>query len=143
MREVVRSGTAARAMSLGRTDLAGKTGTTNDHYDAWFAGFNPGLVAISWIGYDNPADLGNNETGGQAALPIWMSYMAKALKGAKEEPFEPPGGIVMLPLAGELGKDGKPVLEFVYAESQGNLNEGPASLREANRPSEEVKNQIF
>ncbi len=143
MREVVRSGTAARAMSLGRTDLAGKTGTTNDHYDAWFAGFNPGLVAISWIGYDNPADLGNNETGGQAALPIWMSYMAKALKGAKEEPFEPPSGIVMLPLAGELGKDGKPVLEFVYAESQGNLNEGPASLREANRPSEEVKNQIF
>lgn len=143
MRDVVRSGTAARAMSLGRNDLAGKTGTTNDHFDAWFAGFNPNLVAISWIGFDNPSDLGNNETGGQAALPIWMYYMAKALKGVKELPFEPPPGIVMVPLAGELTKDGKPALEFVYAESQGNLNDGPASLREANKPSEEVRNQIF
>ena len=61
----------------------------------------------------------------------------------KEEPFEPPTGIVTVPLAGETGKDGKPAVEFVYAESQTNLNEGPASLREANRPSEEVKNQIF
>ncbi len=143
MRDVVRYGTAARAMSLGRNDLAGKTGTTNDHFDAWFAGFNPGLVAISWIGFDNPSDLGNNETGGQAALPIWMSYMAKALKGVKEMPFEPPAGIAAVPLAGELTKDGKPALEFVYAESQGNLNDGPASLREANKPSEEVRNQIF
>ena len=143
MRDVVRYGTAARAMSLGRNDLAGKTGTTNDHFDAWFAGFNPGLVAISWIGFDNPSDLGNNETGGQAALPIWMSYMAKALKGVKEMPFEPPAGIAAVPLAGELTKDGKPALEFIYAESQGNLNDGPASLREANKPSEEVRNQIF
>ena len=143
MRDVVRYGTAARAMSLGRNDLAGKTGTTNDHFDAWFAGFSPGLVAISWIGFDNPSDLGNNETGGQAALPIWMSYMAKALKGVKEMPFEPPAGIAAVSLAGELTKDGKPALEFVYAESQGNLNDGPASLREANKPSEEVRNQIF
>jgi len=143
MREVVRSGTAVRAMSLGRTDLAGKTGTTNDHFDAWFAGYNPNLVAISWIGFDNPTDLGNNETGGQAALPIWMHYMAKALKGMKEQPFDPPPGIVMVPLAGELTKDGKPAVEFIYAESQGNLSDGPASLREANKPSEEVRNQIF
>jgi penicillin-binding protein 1A len=145
MRDVVRMpyGTAARAMSLGRTDLAGKTGTTNDHYDAWFAGFNPSLVAISWIGFDNPTDLGNNETGGSAALPLWMNYMAKALKGAKEAPFEPPPGVVLVPLIGELTKDGKPAMEFVYAESQSNLSDGPAGLREANKPSEEVKNQIF
>jgi penicillin-binding protein 1A len=143
MRDVVRYGTGAAAMSLGRNDLAGKTGTTNDHYDAWFAGFNPNLVAIAWIGYDNPADLGDKETGGRAALPIWMNYMAKALKGLKELPFEPPTGIVTVPLAGELNKEGKTVMEFVYAESISNLSEGPAGLREANKPSEEVKNQIF
>ncbi len=143
MRDVVRYGTGAGAMALGRNDLAGKTGTTNDHLDAWFAGFNPGLVAIAWIGYDNPTDLGDKETGGRAALPIWMNYMAKALKGVKELPFEPPTGIIMVPLAGDLSKDGKPAMEFVYAESLTNLVEGPAALREANKPSEEVKNQIF
>ncbi len=143
MRDVVRYGTGAGAMALGRNDLAGKTGTTNDHFDAWFAGFNPSLVAIAWIGYDSPTDLGDKETGGRAALPIWMNYMAKALKGTKELPFEPPNGIVSIPLTGETGKDGKPVMEFVYAEAQANLGEGPAGLREANKPSEEVKNQIF
>ena len=143
MRDVVRYGTGAAAMSLGRNDLGGKTGTTNDHYDAWFAGFNPSLVAIAWIGYDNPSDLGDKETGGRAALPIWMNYMARTLKGVKEFPFEPPAGIVTIPLAGEFTKDGKPVTEFVYAESLSNLNDGPAGLREANKPSEEVKNQIF
>jgi penicillin-binding protein 1A len=143
MREVVKSGTATAALSLGRGDLAGKTGTTNDHFDAWFAGFSSSLVAVSWIGFDAPADLGNNETGGRAALPIWIGYAAKALKGAPEKPFEPPPGVVSLPLPGELGKDGKPLFEFVYAESAGNLGEGPAALREANKPSEEVKNQIF
>jgi penicillin-binding protein 1A len=143
LREVVRSGTAVAAMSLGRNDLAGKTGTTNDHFDAWFAGFTPDLVAVSWIGFDNPSDLGNNETGGRAALPIWMGYAAKVLKDMPERPFEPPAGVLAMALGGEFGKDGKPLLEFVYAESAGNLGEGPAMLREANRPSEEVRNQIF
>jgi penicillin-binding protein 1A len=143
MREVVRSGTATAALTLGRGDLAGKTGTTNDHFDAWFAGFNPELVAVSWIGFDNPADLGNNETGGRAALPIWMGYMGKVLKGRPEKPLEPPDGVVAIALPGELGKDGKQLFEFAYAESAANLGEGPAALREANRPSEEVKNQIF
>ncbi|MGH9649220.1 MAG: penicillin-binding protein 1A, partial [Terriglobales bacterium] len=75
MRDVVRYGTAGRAMALGRQDLAGKTGTTNDHLDAWFAGFQSSLVAISWIGFDTPTNLGPNETGGMAALPMWMAYM--------------------------------------------------------------------
>jgi len=143
MRDVVRYGTAARAMSLGRNDLAGKTGTTNDHFDAWFAGFSSTQVGVAWIGFDNPADLGNNETGGQAALPIWMNYMGRAMKGVKETPFQPPSGIVALALGGEPGKDGKPLTEFIYAESIGGAGEGPAALREANKPSEEVKNQIF
>jgi penicillin-binding protein 1A len=143
MRDVVRYGTAAKAMSLGRGDLAGKTGTTNDHIDAWFAGYNPGLVAVAWIGFDNPTDMGANETGGQAALPIWMHYMRTVLKGVKEKAFEPPTGIVTIQLAGEFNKDGKPLNEFIYAESTGSMSEGPSSLREANKPSEEVKNQIF
>ena len=81
MRDVVRYGTAAAAMRLGRNDLAGKTGTTNDHIDAWFCGFNAGLVGVAWIGFDTPANLGPNETGSQAALPIWMGYAGKVLKG--------------------------------------------------------------
>lgn len=141
MRDVVRFGTARAALALKRNDLGGKTGTTNDHYDAWFAGYNPNRVAVAWIGFDNPAELGNNETGGQAALPIWVTYMARALKGVKEQALEPPPGLVAIPM-GE-GKDGKPAIEYVYAESSGNVGDGPASLREANKPPEEVKNQIF
>ena len=142
MRDVVRYGTAAKAMSLGRNDLAGKTGTTNDHIDAWFAGYSSTQVGIAWIGFDNPTDMGNNETGGQAALPIWMHYMARSMKGVKEATFEAPAGITMVPLGGET-KDGKPVVEYIYSENVGNAGEGPSALREANKPSEEVKNQIF
>ena len=143
LRDVVRYGTAARAMSLGRNDLSGKTGTTNDSLDAWFAGYNAGLVAVSWIGFDNPASLGEAETGGGASLPIWMYYMARVLKGVPEQPLEPPSGVALVQLNGELGKDGKALMEFVYAENAGNVGDGPAALREANKPSEEVRNQIF
>jgi penicillin-binding protein 1A len=94
MRDVVRVGTAARAMKLGRGDLAGKTGTTNDFIDAWFCGFNPTLVAVSWIGFDQPQTLGRSETGGVAALPIWMAYMGVVLKGTAEQPFGPPPGVM-------------------------------------------------
>ncbi len=143
LRDVVRFGTATKAMSLGRQDLAGKTGTTNDSNDAWFAGFNQSLVAITWIGFDNPASLGDTETGGGAALPIWMYYMASALKGQKEQALEPPPGVVAVAVDNDLNKSGRPTTEYVYVESSGNLNDGPASLREVNKPSEEVKNQIF
>ena len=95
MGDVVRYGTAARAMALGRTDLAGKTGTTNDVMDAWFAGFSQqNLVGIVWVGYDQPKPLGGAETGGNAALPIWMNYMSKALKGVPPRPLPMPEGIV-------------------------------------------------
>jgi penicillin-binding protein 1A len=80
MQDVVKHGTAIRAMSLGRQDLAGKTGTTSDAMDAWFCGFHPELVAVTWIGYDNPRSLGEKETGGGAALPIWIDYMGAILK---------------------------------------------------------------
>ena len=88
LRDVVTSGTATRALELRRKDLAGKTGTTNENVDAWFCGFNAGMVGIAWIGYDQPRTLGNNETGGVAALPIWISYMQRALKGVPEQTME-------------------------------------------------------
>ena len=94
LREVVRSGTAARALSLKRSDLAGKTGTTNDSHDAWFAGYQPGVAAVTWVGFDQPRKLGDRETGGGLALPIWMSYMGKALRGMPERSREAPPGVV-------------------------------------------------
>jgi penicillin-binding protein 1A len=94
MQDVVKHGTAIRAMELGRQDLAGKTGTTSDSMDAWFAGFHPTLVAVTWIGYDNPQSLGEKETGGGAALPIWMSYMGKILKDVPEVEYTVPEHIV-------------------------------------------------
>jgi len=95
MRDVTRIGTAAKATQLGRADLAGKTGTTNNHVDAWFAGYNPKHVAIVWMGYDQPRTLGK-ETGGSAALPIWMSYMATALKRVPEEISPMPDGVTQI-----------------------------------------------
>lgn len=94
LRDVVSRGTGRRALSLGRTDLAGKTGTTNDQRDAWFSGFNPSLVAVAWVGFDNSQPLGNKETGGHAALPIWIDFMSKALEGTPNIALSQPDGIV-------------------------------------------------
>ena len=93
LNEVTRSGTAARAQStLKRNDLYGKTGTTNDAMDAWFAGFQPTLAAVTWIGYDQPRNLGSRETGGGLSLPIWIQFMQYALKGVPvAEPVVPSG----------------------------------------------------
>src|SRR3954469_14448892 len=84
LQDVTRVGPAARASKLGRKDLAGKTGTTNDFLDAWFCGYSPALVGIAWSGFDQPRTLGRNETGGAVALPIWIGYMERALKGVPE-----------------------------------------------------------
>ena len=94
LQEVTKTGTAASARAkLGRTDIAGKTGTTNESHDAWFAGYNPKLVAIAWIGFDKPESLGDKETGGGLALPMWISYMGVALKGVPQEAREVPDGV--------------------------------------------------
>lgn len=87
LQDVIQRGTGRGALSLGRADLAGKTGTTNDARDAWFAGFNAKMVAVSWVGFDDPKSLGKIEYGGYAALPIWNQYMATALRGI---PFSMP-----------------------------------------------------
>jgi penicillin-binding protein 1A len=95
LQEVTRSGTAARAQAtLKRPDLYGKTGTTNDAVDAWFAGFQPSVVAVVWIGYDEPRSLGSRESGGGLALPVWISYMERALKGVPVQANVPPPGVV-------------------------------------------------
>ena len=97
LREVTRSGTAARAQAtLRRSDLYGKTGTTNDSMDAWFAGFQPTLAAVVWIGYDNPRKLGDRETGGGLALPVWIEFMQHALRGVPQQELAPPEGVVQV-----------------------------------------------
>lgn len=94
MQDVVRRGTATRARELGRDDIAGKTGTTNDQRDAWFCGFHPSVAASAWIGFDEVAPLGAGETGGRAALPIWMDYMGAALDGVPSTWPDAPEGLV-------------------------------------------------
>jgi len=94
MQDVMRYGTGARAGRMGRSDIAGKTGTTNDSRDTWFSGYTPGLVAITWMGYDQPRSLGRGETGSQSALPIWMSFMGTALKGVPQTGWVMPEGII-------------------------------------------------
>jgi len=94
MRDVVRGGTAGAAMKLGRGDLGGKTGTTNDFLDAWFAGYNAGLVGVVWVGFDQPQTLGRNETGGAVALPIWINYMGAVLKGVPDQSLAAPQGLL-------------------------------------------------
>ena len=92
---VAHNGTAARAGStLKRADVYGKTGTTNDSMDAWFCGFQPSLAAVVWIGYDNPRKLGDRETGGGLALPVWIEFMQTALKDVPQEPLTPPEGVM-------------------------------------------------
>lgn len=92
LQDVIVRGTGRGALSLGRSDLAGKTGTTDEARDAWFAGFNGAMVAVSWVGFDQPTSLGRREYGGIAALPIWRQYMAAALQGvADTTPPLPPG----------------------------------------------------
>jgi penicillin-binding protein 1A len=94
MQDVIKRGTGRRAMALGRRDLAGKTGTTNDQRDAWFCGFNAEVVTTVWVGFDRVQPLGNGETGGRAALPMWIDYMSKALEGVPEANLPQPPGLV-------------------------------------------------
>jgi penicillin-binding protein 1A len=95
MRDVTARGTAARAQAtLQRPDLYGKTGTTNDAVDAWFGGWAPGVVGVAWIGHDEPRSLGERESGGGLALPVWIEAMARALRGVPVQGQEPPESVV-------------------------------------------------
>jgi len=103
MRDVIQYGTGKRARVLGRKDLAGKTGTTNDQRDAWFNGFNRHMVAIAWIGFDDYSPLGRGEVGGRAALPAWIDFMRVALDGVAEELPELPPGMVTMRIDADTG----------------------------------------
>ena len=130
LKDVARYGTAARAGSaLKRPDIAGKTGTTNDSHDAWFAGYGGDLVAVSWMGFDQPRPLGERETGGGLALPIWISYMGKSLKGVPEITRNVPSGVVSL--GGE----------FYFVEHQPGHGVSSVGLEDVLPPEEAVKRE--
>ena len=120
MHDVTQIGTAAKARQLGRSDLAGKTGTTNNHIDTWFAGFNPKQVAVVWMGYDKPQSLGSSETGGSAALPIWIKYMSSALRGVADNYLNPPDGVssirINLKTGNRAHEDESGFYEYFYQE---------------------------
>jgi penicillin-binding protein 1A len=142
MQDVVKHGTAMRAMSLGRQDLAGKTGTTSDSMDAWFCGFHPTLVAVTWIGYDSPRSLGEKETGGGAALPIWIEYMATMLKDTPEIEYTIPEHIVSARINedGLRDPDGSRI-EYFYEE---NLPaEHMISSQDQTKPANTENDQLY
>lgn len=136
LQDVVRRGTATAAMSLGRSDLAGKTGTTNDHRDAWFAGYNAYRVAVAWVGYDQPRPMGGGETGSVAALPIWMAYMASVLRDVPDQPYSVPPGIIVVKVDARTGTpvpehaDG--MMEYFYEEFPPNM---PAATETSPEPA--------
>jgi penicillin-binding protein 1A len=104
MQDVIRRGTGRHALQLGRNDLSGKTGTTNDQQDAWFTGFNHDVVTTTWVGFDTPRSLGHLETGARAALPMWVDYMREALKESSEQIPQQPEGIVSARVDAETGQ---------------------------------------
>ena len=121
MREVIRSGTGQRARALGRSDIAGKTGTTNEGRDAWFSGFNGDLVATAWVGFDQLRPLGTDEEGSHTALPMWMYFMREALAGRPSHRLPMPDGIVTARISietGELadGNDPNSMFEYFLAD---------------------------
>ncbi|MCM8593846.1 penicillin-binding protein 1A [Accumulibacter sp.] len=134
LRDVTIYGTAARASAtLRRKDLAGKTGTTNEHVDAWFCGYQQTVVACSWIGFDQPRNLGAGETGGTAALPTWIGYMARILRNVPESFMPEPEGIVALP-SGTSGKG--PAEELFYQENAPSELEPEPPLDQSVKPED-------
>jgi penicillin-binding protein 1A len=136
MADVIKRGTGRRALSLNRTDIAGKTGTTNEAKDTWFNGFTKNLVATVWVGFDQERPLGESEEGARTALPIWISFMHDALQGVPEQPRVMPDGLVTLRISPETGTlvsaenpDGIPEMFMVNhlpsTEQAGNNPQGP------------------
>ncbi|WP_433916269.1 penicillin-binding protein 1A [Pseudomonas protegens] len=121
LQDVIKLGTGRRALALGRTDLAGKTGTTNESKDAWFSGYNADYVTTVWTGFDQPESLGRREYGGTVALPIWMSFMGAALKDKPPHTQPEPEGILSLrvdPVSGRAATPGTPNAYFELFKSE-------------------------
>jgi penicillin-binding protein 1A len=129
LQDVIKRGTGRRALALGRTDLAGKTGTTNESKDAWFSGYGADYITTVWTGYDQPESLGRREYGGTVALPIWMSYMGGALKDKPAHTQAEPEGILSLridPISGRAAAPGTPNAYFELFKSE----DTPPSMNE-------------
>jgi len=144
MQDVIKHGTAIRAMQLGREDLAGKTGTTSDSMDAWFCGFQPTLVGVAWMGFDQPHSLGDKETGGGAALPIWMSYMEKMLKDVPQAVYAMPENIATV----RINEEGFPdestsLIEYFYQENVPPEQTVPQAPNEEIKPGDTIKDQLL
>ena len=137
LQSVIENGTAMRALNLGRSDLAGKTGTTNEHIDAWFAGYSPRQVAVAWIGFDKPRPMGSGETGAGAALPMWISYMSGALRGVPEEAMWMPDGVDAV----SVHADNADRVEYFYHENLPNTPTPSAAALTAPVAEPNVLNQ--
>jgi penicillin-binding protein 1A len=142
LKDVIRVGTATRALSLNRGDLSGKTGTTNENVDAWFCGYNSAMVGVSWIGFDQPRTLGTDETGAKAALPIWISYMAKVLKGTPEANLPMPSGVIAVTINPETGlrEEGAGLTEYFFAEFP---PRGRDDTMSSGKAGKDIRDQLF
>ncbi len=119
LRDVINRGTGQRARALGRNDIAGKTGTTNEGRDAWFSGYNPDLVATAWVGFDQERSLGRDEEGSRTALPMWIYFMREALAGVPQHRLPMPDGVVtarVAPIVSAFGDEAPPEFEYFLAE---------------------------
>ncbi|BAV32381.1 peptidase [Sulfuricaulis limicola] len=153
MQDVIRAGTGRGALVLGRKDLAGKTGTTNDYRDAWFSGFNSEVAATAWVGFDQPVSLGRAETGGRTALPVWIDFMREALAGVPEKPPVPPETMVRLTINSETGKPTTPddpeAMEEYFAPGTETPQDLPGTEGETDgaaapaRPPENIRENLF
>ncbi len=142
LKDVIRVGTATRALSLNRGDLSGKTGTTNENVDAWFCGYNNAMVGVSWIGFDQPRTLGTDETGARAALPIWIAYMAKVLKGTPEANLPMPSGVIALTINAETGLRDETggLTEYFFAEFPPRARDDSMNPGKAGK---DIRDQLF
>jgi len=151
MRDVIRIGTGQGARALNRNDLAGKTGTTNDQRDAWFAGFNRDLVTISWVGFDDTHPLGNSETGAKAALPMWIDFMRVALDGKPEKSWPTPPKIVSVRINANSGQpttadDPDAMFEYFIADqvpAEPHRSKDVPDPHNQSTPTPEVTDQLF
>ncbi len=146
LQDVVRRGTATRAKSLGRNDLAGKTGTTNDQRDAWFSGYTPDIVATAWVGFDDSKPLGRGETGGKAALPMWVEFMQTALENLPEKSPERPENIesaYINPETGLLAQDGQPGMWEYFRKGNIPRNYSPVETAESIENSQQENLDLF
>ncbi len=142
LQDVITQGTGRRALKLERTDLAGKTGTTNDQKDAWFSGYNNQIVATAWVGFDQPQPLGRNEFGSTAALPIWIDFMAEALQDVPEEPRPQPNKMIEVRINKDTGllasqEDTNSMFE-IFREEMAPTEASPPSPSQASGSNQEV-----